>query len=218
MPQPKNSKRVQSPPPKLAGKKPTKSANKPPVRGASKPKNDQPSGNDELNAQLVLLIKAHAEECGIGCDDFGHQPGEEGEQAHTVGGPRDWDGHRLKNLFDFIVKIAPIIIPFVLSEKPAVQGVRSHLAAESGFDVAGEATPLMGAFSLSFSDIEGMAKHVVNLLESQAENAKEIAAGILKFIRAVSGRKMFDVFAALVQVEGDVEELVTAIKTEFSLE
>ncbi len=87
-------------------------------------------------------------------------------------------------------------------------------------------SPLMGALptepmlavGLTFPDVLGIAQHVVNLLETQGENCLDIVKGMLKLIKAVSGRDMLGIFNSLGELRGDVAELIVAVKAEFGLE
>lgn len=78
-------------------------------------------------------------------------------------------------------------------------------------------TAEMQAVGLTFVDVLAVAQHVVNLLESQGKTCVEIAAGCLRLIKAVSGRQMLEVFAALRDLQDDVSVLIAAIKAEFGI-
>jgi hypothetical protein len=75
----------------------------------------------------------------------------------------------------------------------------------------------MLAVGLSFPDVLEVAQHVVNLLESQGANALDVVRGMLKLIKAVSGRDMLGIFNTLGELRGDVAELIAAVRLEFSL-
>lgn len=79
-------------------------------------------------------------------------------------------------------------------------------------------TPLMASVSLSFVDVLAVADHVVHLLQTQGKTALEIVTGMLKLIRAVSGRDMLGIFTALRELQDDVSTLVAAIKAEFQID
>ena len=78
-------------------------------------------------------------------------------------------------------------------------------------------TAPMLAVGLSFPDVLEVAQHVVNLLESQGANALDVVRGMLKLIKAVSGRDMLGIFNTLGELRGDVAELIAAVRLEFSL-
>lgn len=83
--------------------------------------------------------------------------------------------------------------------------------------LSAQPTPLMAGVGLSFVDVLAVADHVVKLLESQGKTCLEIVTGMLKLIRAVSGRSMVGVFVALQELQEDVTALIAAVKAEFSL-
>ena len=70
----------------------------------------------------------------------------------------------------------------------------------------------------SFVDVEGVARHILHLLQTQGETALDAVRAGVAVIKAATGRDLFGVLAALDKVRADVTEIVAAVKAEFGIE
>lgn len=189
-----------------SGRKPVKQPTKSPLKSKPTAKGKKTTEEElqHLTANLLASLKEKASECGLYEE---YTPEAEGMSANSpmnaIG-----DGSRLKKIFDFLVQIAPLIIPLIFADEapPAMSGTAEETP-----------TPVMGFFGINLDNIQEIVNHVINLLESQGQEAVSVVNGIMKVLRAVTGRDMTGVFTALSEVTDDVTDIITAVKEEFGL-
>ena len=79
------------------------------------------------------------------------------------------------------------------------------------------ATPQMESVGLDWLGINGVAQHVIHLLETEGPQAAKVCADILKLVQGITGRDLGGIISALVSGQADVTKLIADIRTEFGV-